>query len=612
MLTSPTISSIARRAVRWTTLPLVLAVICSLGLVSAPAQAASKPVLTSMSATAGPEAGGRTITITGKYFTQTSQVLFGSTYAKTVRYSSSTKLTVDTPPHAAGRVDVRVKTSAGTSSITSAGSFTYRKIPVISKLSPDTGPGKGGTTVTIDGKYYTSSTKVRFGAIYSTQVKKVSSTRLTAVAPAGVIGHASVQVKSSGGWSVASDANTFTYTAPPALTSLSVTEGSPSGGEPITIRGTAFTPDSTVDFGGTPATSVRVASSTELTAVIPAHPIEQVQVTVTTPSGSSPATSAGLFQYGDEADRLFNVGSFNVRVGSGYDSSRGPNEERWKLRVPVVVSQIKREKLDVIGVQEASASTKHTATGVPQFQDIVNRLGSPYKITNTHRYCYEADKSGRCKTGASNSDRIIYNSSRLTMINQGARKLDNRSATDGSGRYVAWATFKDQRTGKSFFFVNTHLEPNKNGAYNGAVRSTQMAIILDEIDVKNPSDLPVVFAGDLATSKFDSQNPSNIAHTMLTDAGFLDPLINTYKYKGAETLVAEAVNVRYNSLNYFQPTPLTVHESYAIGSYVDYILIRGALQMTAWHTVVDVDENGRFTGVIPSDHNLITLTVGLL
>lgn len=599
-------SSLAR------TLATALAVaILGAGLVGAPAEAASKPVFTSMSATAGPIAGGRTITIAGSHFTKASKVRFGSVYASSVTYSSSTKLTVVTPKHAAGPVDVRVKTSAGTSAVMSTGVFTYRYVPTITKVSPSSGDAKGGAQVTIDGKYYTRTTKVRFGSTYSTDVKKVSSTRLTAVVPAGSAGTVDVRVKSSGGTSVTSEAAEYTYVAPPTITSLSTTQGTGNGGTKVTIKGTAFTSDSVVHFDTTKATSVTVTSPTQLTVVTPKHALTRVPVKVTTPIGTSKITDATYFQFGSDAQLRLKVGSFNVRVGSGYHTSRGPYEKPWTTRVPVVVDQIKREGIDVMGVQEASASTKYTATDVPQFQDLANRLGSPYKLTDTDRYCYDSDKAGNCRTGASSSDRIIYNSARLTLLDSGTRKLDTRSAEDGSGRYVGWATFLDKRTDKKFFFVNTHLEPNKGSTHNGPKRAAQTKIILNEIAEENTDNLPEIFAGDLAASKFDAASPSNVAHTLLTDAGYVDPLINTYKYNGVETLVDSLVNTRYNSLNYFEKAPRAV-PNYAIGSYVDYILVRGGVfEMTNWHTVMNLNDDGAFDGVIPSDHNLVVLTVGL-
>lgn len=71
-----------------------------------------------------------------------------------------------------------------------------------------------------------------------------------------------------------------------SLTSVSPATGSTSGGTPITLSGTGFAPDSTVFFGGRPATSIQVQSSTTVTAVTPPGTTAGlVDVEVTTPDG---------------------------------------------------------------------------------------------------------------------------------------------------------------------------------------------------------------------------------------------------------------------------------------------------------------------------------------
>ncbi|WP_028045224.1 carboxypeptidase regulatory-like domain-containing protein [Cellulomonas sp. URHE0023] len=77
---------------------------------------------------------------------------------------------------------------------------------------------------------------------------------------------------------------------PPAITSLAPASGTVLGGEHVAITGTGFGPDSTVTFGGVPAT-VAVESPTSLVATAPAHAAGPVDVVVTTQGQpSSPAT----------------------------------------------------------------------------------------------------------------------------------------------------------------------------------------------------------------------------------------------------------------------------------------------------------------------------------
>ena len=65
---------------------------------------------------------------------------------------------------------------------------TVSVTPVVSKLSPKTGPAAGGTSVTITGSGLSGATAVSFGATAAASFKVNSSTAITAVAPAGTSG----------------------------------------------------------------------------------------------------------------------------------------------------------------------------------------------------------------------------------------------------------------------------------------------------------------------------------------------------------------------------------------------------------------------------------------
>src|SRR5205085_416103 len=100
------------------------------------AQAA--PTVTGLSPTSGTVAGGTTVTITGTNFTGATSVLFGSTAVSWFALTSDTSITVYAPAHAAGAVDVTVKTAAGTSTTSAADQFTYQAVaPTINYMSPD-------------------------------------------------------------------------------------------------------------------------------------------------------------------------------------------------------------------------------------------------------------------------------------------------------------------------------------------------------------------------------------------------------------------------------------------------------------------------------------------
>lgn len=89
----------------------------------------------------------------------------------------------------------------------------------------------------------------------------------------------------------------FIAPSPPTLTSLSQSSGSPAGGNTITITGTNFlSSNTTVSFGSTPGINVVVVSDTTITVTVPAGS-GIVEVTVTTPFGTSSIVPAGEYTY---------------------------------------------------------------------------------------------------------------------------------------------------------------------------------------------------------------------------------------------------------------------------------------------------------------------------
>lgn len=252
------------------------------------------PVVTGLSPTSGPTAGGTSVTITGVSFTGATGVTFGGTPA-VFSFINDTTITATTPAHAAGTVDVFVTTPLGTSANTTADNFTYQDLAVTS-ISPTSGPIAGGTVVTITGTGFTGATSVTFGgtpAVFTF----VNATTITATSPAHAAGTVDVLVTTPAGTSANTTADNFTYTSGPTVTSITPKAGPVGGGTVVTITGSGFTGATSVTFGGTAATPT-VANDTTITVTSPAHAAGTVDVRVVTPAGTSPNTAADDFVYG--------------------------------------------------------------------------------------------------------------------------------------------------------------------------------------------------------------------------------------------------------------------------------------------------------------------------
>ncbi|WP_233174791.1 IPTL-CTERM sorting domain-containing protein [Delftia sp. ASV31] len=256
------------------------------------------PTITSISPTAGPQAGGTAVNITGTNFIGTTGVNFGASAATGFTVNSATSITATAPP-GTGTVDIRVSNSVGTSPAVAADQFTYVAAPSVTSISPTAGPTGGGTTVIITGTGFAAAPgtgAVRFGATTATYTIN-SNTQITATTPAGSAGTVDVTVSTVGGTSATSAADQFTYVPAPTVTSISPTSGPTSGGTTVTITGTNFSGATAVTFGGTAASGFTVNSNTQITATAPAQAAGTIDVRVTTGGGTSATSAADQFTY---------------------------------------------------------------------------------------------------------------------------------------------------------------------------------------------------------------------------------------------------------------------------------------------------------------------------
>jgi hypothetical protein len=254
------------------------------------------PTVTSVSPASGDTAGGNTVTITGTGLIPVRAVHFGSIAATSFSVGTGTSLTATVPAGVSGPVDVTVTTDGGTTATGAADLYSYIGAPVVTALSPTSGPSAGGTVVTITGQDLMGATAVKFGSVPATSFVVISNTSLTAVAPAGT-GVVGVLVTSAHGTSTAGVADQYTHIARPSVAALSTATGSAYGGTSVTITGTGFTDASTVDFGAVAATSFTVNSDGSITAVAPGNSVGTVDVTVTTPGGTSATSAADQFTF---------------------------------------------------------------------------------------------------------------------------------------------------------------------------------------------------------------------------------------------------------------------------------------------------------------------------
>jgi len=140
------------------------------------------PTIASVSPATGPAAGGQTVTVAGTYLSGTSAATFGGTTAAVVNVTA-TAVTVTTPPHAAGVVDVVVTTPGGT--VTAAAAYTYTNpIPRIKRLNPSSKKaGSPAFTLIVNGANFVPDSVVRWNGL-DRPTMYVSATQVNAAIPA--------------------------------------------------------------------------------------------------------------------------------------------------------------------------------------------------------------------------------------------------------------------------------------------------------------------------------------------------------------------------------------------------------------------------------------------
>jgi endonuclease/exonuclease/phosphatase family metal-dependent hydrolase len=247
-----------------------------------------------------------------------------------------------------------------------------------------------------------------------------------------------------------------------------------------------------------------------------------------------------------------------------------------------------------------------------QFEDLRNRLGGAWRLTNANRNnCVRSKSPNNCDPkdqGASQGTKIVYNSKRVVLLRQGSKALP--SAKKSNLRYVAWAVFRQRSTGKQFFFADAHLEPGKDHA----LHVEQAKALADEVERRNVNHLPTLVVGDMNSHK--NTEPSNGVYDVLVGKRhYVDPLGNTWHSRhGAGSrarnqTVEKRINTWLSSWNDFQKTAKGNRDRLN-GTYLDYIFTT-RMRVTEWETVADIKADGTFRKAPPSDHNLIRATVVL-
>ncbi|GAA1853697.1 endonuclease/exonuclease/phosphatase family protein [Microlunatus capsulatus] len=295
------------------------------------------------------------------------------------------------------------------------------------------------------------------------------------------------------------------------------------------------------------------------------------------------------------------MGSFNIR------SAKVDGGPRWLSRATDVAREIRDQNPGIVAIQElspgrADGKNKSTTGSVRQTTSLVNAMrsvGAPkYRLVRETPYVKPGVSHG------SQGTRILYDTSRYTLISRCAEKTGNRNystscsldlpklAGDGRNaiRSAAYARFQDRRTGAKLWVASVHLDARHSGSLAKErvyedLRARQIKTVTARLAQVNTTGDRVVLAGDI--NSWQNNKGGYRAHDHLVGAGFFD---------GANA--QSKVNLQYSTINHFD-TRLSPGAN-GFGSRIDVIMVKGSRGSKRFVNVMRPVDSSR-----PSDHNMI-------
>lgn len=253
------------------------------------------------------------------------------------------------------------------------------------------------------------------------------------------------------------------------------------------------------------------------------------------------------------------VMTFNVRL-----ETSGDGLNNWPYRKDVAAEVIKEYDVDLLGTQEVTPN---------QLSDLKERL--PH---------YTAIGVGRADgKNAGEYSAIFYKSDKFEVDKSGTFWLSETPNIAGSKgwdaaceRIATWALLKEKRTGRRFFFINTHLD------HVGKVARREGVKLLLKRTEEERNGLPAIITGD-----FNAEPESEVIRHLLSDKKFFDA-----------RLLAPSIPEINGTFHDFGRLPVEQRD------IIDYVFVSGGVSVNAY---LPVQEKRK--GVYLSDHTPLVVNV---
>lgn len=189
------------------------------------------------------------------------------------------------------------------------------------------------------------------------------------------------------------------------------------------------------------------------------------------------------------------VMTFNVRYGEADDGINA-----WPHRRDLMVQVIRKEHPDILGTQELLS---------PQGDYLQQHLPG-YTWFGMGRNGNDINENDNEHMG------VFYDKARLEVLASGnfwfsdtPDKPGSRSFGQPLPRMVTWAKFRDRRSGRQFYYYDTHF-PYQDGKQAEAIRERCAEEIRQRL-AQLPAALPFILTGDFNTT------PYSRTHALLTE-----------------------------------------------------------------------------------------------
>jgi endonuclease/exonuclease/phosphatase family metal-dependent hydrolase len=265
------------------------------------------------------------------------------------------------------------------------------------------------------------------------------------------------------------------------------------------------------------------------------------------------------------------VGTFNIHKTTATRNDL----PSWTYRRDAVVASIKRADPDVVAIQEG-AGWVGGKCHLRQVDDLANRLGGGWTVAHTDPLpCRER---GWRRTGVY----VLYDASVYRAVGASGH-WDIGTDRISQPRWAAYQELEKRSSGARMLFVSTHLTVGRTLSLDKE-RAAETRNLLAAV-ARLRLGLPVVYAGDYNShERHDYDGPG----VVMRNAGMHD----------ARYVADRRVHWPYDSANGYLRRPP------AAGVSIDHIYASPGVTLRTWHLVMRI-RDGRFVGVIPSDHNLL-------